>query len=227
MAITSYLAMTAAEVTCARELPPNTAWMACHFSPYSTGISNLPEGLPEGSMLILNDITPIHGHDPQRIAQQLKDCAEANKCAGLVLDFQRQQPELAKLADCLTAALPCPVAYFGDHEGPLFVPPIPCHIPAAQYFSQWNGREIWLEIGLTAEALLLTNRGCEVIPITGAKIPDRAQKEETLHCHYHIALSDTEAQFTLWRTKEDLAELLEEADGLGIHTAIGLWQELQ
>ena len=42
MAIRQYLAMTAAEMTQAGSLPRHAAWMACHFSPYSTGLTNLP-----------------------------------------------------------------------------------------------------------------------------------------------------------------------------------------
>ena len=46
MAIRQYLAMTAAEMTQAGSLPRHSAWMACHFSPYSTGLTNLPDRLP-------------------------------------------------------------------------------------------------------------------------------------------------------------------------------------
>ena len=90
MAITRYLAMTAAEMRNISQFPEKIAWMACHFSPYSTGISNLPQTLPAGSLLILNDIIPFHGHDPQRIAHQLTDCLEQHNCAGVLLDFQRK-----------------------------------------------------------------------------------------------------------------------------------------
>ena len=48
------LAMTAAELGAA-PLPSHPAWMACHFSPYSTGLTNLPPKLPQDSLLILND----------------------------------------------------------------------------------------------------------------------------------------------------------------------------
>ena len=51
MAIRPFLAMTAAEIRGTETLPPKTAWMACHFSPYSTGLSNLPKALPPGSMI--------------------------------------------------------------------------------------------------------------------------------------------------------------------------------
>ena len=227
MAIDLYLAMTAAEIGRISELPPKIGWMACHFSPYSTGISNLPESLPEGSLLILNDITPIHGHDPERIGAQLAECIESNKCMGVLLDFQHESNgELEKLAAYLTGALPCPVAYSGECKGPVFVPPVPCSIPLAEYIAQWEHKSLWLETALTAEVLSLTEQGCKTMPLSAHNLPVHGQKEETLHCHYHINLFDSEVRFTLWRTKEDLRELLEEADSLGIHTAVGLWQEL-
>ena len=50
--------------------------------------------------------------------------------------------------------------------------------------------------------------------------------EPKLHCHYHIQLIDQKAEFTLYRTREDLDTLLEEAEALGISAAVGLWQEL-
>ena len=68
-----YLAMTPAEFNSVSQPPPDFAYMACHFSPYGTGLGNLPTVLPPESLLILNDRTPIHGHDPQRIFDQLKD----------------------------------------------------------------------------------------------------------------------------------------------------------
>lgn len=228
MAITAYLAMTAAEV---RNLSPTAekiAWMACHFSPYSTGISNLPDTLPEGSMLILNDVTPIHGHDPERIEKQLRKNITNNNCMGLLLDFQRKgYPELEDLAKHLSDALPCPVGYFGNHKGPVFLPPVPCHVPIREYIDPWKHREIWLEAALSVQQLQLTPQGCEIHTQTPAEIPDHGHKDTDLHCHYHIALSDAQANFTLWRTKEDVLELLEDAQGLGIQIAVGLWQELQ
>ena len=97
MAIRPFLAMTAAEIRGTETLPPKTAWMACHFSPYSTGLSNLPKALPPGSMVILDDITPIHGHDSETIADQLHPRLDALKCSGVLLDFQRPGYEEAEL----------------------------------------------------------------------------------------------------------------------------------
>ena len=97
MAIRPFLAMTAAEIRGTETLPPKTAWMACHFSPYSTGLSNLPKDLPPGSMVILDDITPIHGHDAEAIAAQLRPRLEEMECSGVLLDFQRPGYEEAEL----------------------------------------------------------------------------------------------------------------------------------
>ena len=227
MAIIPYLAMTAAEIRNNSCLPTRIAWMACHFSPYSTGISNLPEALPEGSMLILNDITPIRSHDPELIASQLQSCMEENRCSGLLLDFLQKDAELAQLADCLAASLSFPVAGYGSRKGPLVIPPVPCDVPLSDYITPWNGREIWLEISPSPLLLQLNHDRCTTTPFPLQDIPAEGQKEETLHCHYQIRMTDTEAGFTLWRTKEDILDLLDEAEALGIHTAVGLWQELR
>ena len=231
MAITRYLAMTAAEFGGNSPLPPKIAWMACHFSPYSTGLSNVPRQLPSGSVLMLNDITPIHGHDPQRIAAQLRECMDTLKCSGLLLDFQRPGcTETAALAKHLTEALPCPVAvsepYSAGLDCPVFLPPVPHHVPLEAHLAPWKGREIWLEIALDGEILTLTPEGASFTTLPPGETHKGGHREEKLHCHYIISQSDAQACFTLWRTPEDLDTLLAEADTLGVHTAVGLYQEL-
>ena len=79
MVLPLYLAMTAAEMYAVSSLPEKVAWMACHFSCYGTQLSNCPDSLPEGSMLIVNDRTPPAKHDPQRIIQQLTQLIEELK----------------------------------------------------------------------------------------------------------------------------------------------------
>lgn len=84
-----YLAMTGAEIRSCSQLPEKIAYMACHFSPYGTGLTNLPRELPPGSLLILNDRTPIRGHDPSLVRDTLARLAEQFRCDGVLLDFQR------------------------------------------------------------------------------------------------------------------------------------------
>ena len=231
MAIAPFLAMTAAEIRNHSVLPPKIAWMACHFSPYGLGLSNLPTELPPGSLLIVDDITPPHGHDSARIAEQLTFCAEAFQCSGILLDFQRQNfPETEALAKHLAEALPCPTAvsesYAHDLDCPVFLPPISPSVALEDHFTPWQGREIWLEIGLWGELLTLTQQGCTVTPLPHPDPNCEGFNDQKLHCHYTIETKENSAGFTLWRNWEDIEKLLEEAETLGVTTAVGLFQEL-
>lgn len=230
MAILPFLAMTAAEMAKVSDFPPKIAWMACHFSPYGLGLSNLPQRLPPHALLLLDDITPIREHDPQRIAEQLLNCLESLNCDGVLLDFQRPDvPETAVLVNHLTQTLPCPVivseSYASKLSCPVFLPPVPPSVALEEYISPWEGRSIWMEIGLTGELLTLTEQGCETVPLPFPNEASEGFPEKALHCHYRIETNEKSARFTLWRTEKDLAALLEEAEGLGISGAVGLYQE--
>jgi len=230
MALPLYLAMTAAEMQENTTLPSDFAYMACHFSPYGTGLSNLPVRLPEGSILILNDRTPICGHDPDLICEQLADIIEAWQCSSLLLDFQRPDcEETAMLAEKIIAVLSCPVGlsavYGKDLSCPVFLPPPPLNVPLGMFLAPWQGREIWLEAALDGLQLTLTAEGCKSSPIPCPILSD-GFIDEKLHCHYQIQTGADFAEFTLRRTREDLNDLLTEAEALGVTQAIGLWQEL-
>ena len=230
MAILPFLAMTAAEMAKVSDFPPKIAWMACHFSPYGLGLSNLPQRLPPHALLLLDDITPIREHDPQRITEQLLNCLESLNCHGVLLDFQRPDvPETAVLVNHLTQTLPCPVivseSYASELSCPVFLPPVPPSVTLEEYISPWEGRSIWMEIGLTGELLTLTEQGCETVPLPFPNEASEGFPEKALHCHYRIDTNEKSARFTLWRTEKDLAALLEEAEGLGISGAVGLHQE--
>lgn len=232
MEIQTFLAMTAAEIQHGCPLPKQLGWMACHFSAQEEGLSNLPASLPPDSLLILDDSTPICGHDPERIAAQLQQCLSTWHCCGLLLDFQRPNTgELTQLIRYLMQALPCPVAvseaFAADLNCPVFLPPLPHHVPLAEHIAPWRGREVWLELALDGETITLTESGSSVAPLPPGEHPDGGHWEETLHCHYQIQLSDDAATFTLWRRAEDLQDLLAEAKQLGISTAVGLYQELR
>jgi hypothetical protein len=230
MAIKPFLAMTAAEFHAAPSLPEKVAWMACHFSPYGRGLSNLPEFLPANSLLILNDRIPVLGHDPEQICQQLTTTLSNHHCHSLLLDFQRPNCEdTAKIVRYLWEALGLPVAvseaYASQTSGPVFLPPLPHHIPLEEYIAPWKEREIWLELALDGEKLTLTENNFAVMPFSSPKFPEGSHAEKALHCHYHVELKETEAEFTFWRTTEDLDSLMEEAQLLGIRNVVGLYQE--
>lgn len=229
MAITPFLAMTASELEKCTHLPSKIAWMACHFSPYGRGLSNLPPALPEGSLLIVDDMTPIHGHDPEIITQQLMEVTNQQTLTAILLDFQRREsPEEAELAAYLTQALPCPVIVsecYADHSS-IFLSPVPLSVPLQNHLSPWKGNDIWLDLGCWGEILTLTEAGCQISPLPPWELPEEGFCEESLHCHYRITEKNTAIEFTLWRTEEDLQELLEEAEELGVYHTVGLYQEL-
>lgn len=229
MAIPLYLALTGAEFHCCKALPDKIGWMACHFSPYGTGLSNLPQRLPEGSLLILNDRTPIRGHDPQRIQEQLSQAVETFKCAGLLVDFQRPDCSEAAVLVRTLATLPCPVAvsspYAEESDCAVFVSPVPLLRPVGDYLARWAGREVWLDAAADGLCVTVTAEGSRLHPLSPGEMPDCLHRDETLHCHYRIDLTDHRADFTLQRTKDDLQALLEDARSHGATHAVGLYQE--
>lgn len=231
MALPLYLAMTAAELFCAPELPPACAYMACHFSSYGTGLSNFPQGLPKGSMLIVNDRTPVQGHDPAQITEQLFRCVEEQEAAAILLDFQRPDcPETARIVRAVTDGSPCPTAvsacYGSDLQCPVFLPPVPPSCMLRDYISLWQGRELWLEAALDSQLITVTAQGSNASPFSSDPSNVYPFADPQLHCHYRIRTAPDQAQFFLQRTAEDLRALLQEAEALGITKAIGLYQEL-
>lgn len=230
MALPLYLAMTAAEMRANKAIPDNLGYMACHFSPYGTGLSNCPKALPEGAMLIVNDRTPICAHDKRLITNQLVELVQAFQCGCVLLDFQRGGvDETGALVRDIVGALPCPVGvsecYAEGVECPVFLPPVPSDVPVAEYLQPWAGREVWLEAALDGEVITLTEDGSSTAPLPPGQHPEGGHRDGKLHCHYHIHI-DENAKFTLFRTQEDLEALLAEAEVLGTTRTVGLWQEL-
>lgn len=230
MGCPQYLAKTQAEFRCEDLSSYPAAWLACHFSPYGLGLSGLPRKLPPGSLLMVDDITPIHSHDPGFIGAQLQSCVETFQCKAVLLDFQRPgYPEYEALIQHLSDVLSCPVGvsslYGKDSEAPILLPPLPFCTSLRDYLASWQGREIWLETALEGEVVTLTESGAAAAPLPRFSPTDGGFSEETLHCHYKASVSEDKITFTLWHTKEDVAALLEEAEALGVTLAVGLYQE--
>lgn len=232
MGISRYLAMTAAEMA-AFSLPQTVlpAYMACHFSPYGTGLSNIPAKLPKGSMLMVNDRTPFHGHDPQQILLQLQEAYEQLRFESVLLDFER--PETAaynELCRVLMEQLSCPVGISAPYtEGldcPVFLPPTPMDQPLSDYISPWKGREIWLDIAPEAACITVTERGSSYSPVPFSPPPENAFTDEDLHCKYRTETGEALICFHLWRDPQQVEQLIDHAQSLGITKCIGLFQEL-
>lgn len=230
MAIPLYLAMTAAEFLSNSAITDRIGWMACHFSPYGTGLSNLPEALPKDSLLILNDRTPIRGHDSERILQQLNDQICRSAPAGLLLDFQRPGiPETQELVKFLSEQLSCPIAVSMDYaveNHAVFLPPVPLNCPLSEYIAPWRDRKIWLDAALDGASFHIDANGCRTAPLLYETEAAFEHRDDALHCHYKIKEAPDSITFELHRTRDDLRELLKEAENSGVTTAVGLFQEL-
>ena len=227
----TYLARTAGELRTSVPAEEKTAYMACHFSLYTTGLSNTPDSLPQGSMLILNDQIPICGHDPHRIANQLQETIEKFSCDSLLLDFQRPgNEETARLCHLLAAELNCPLGishhYAQDLDCAVFLPPPPLDVPLGEYIKPWQGRKIWLEAALEAAEFTVTTDGCKVTSLPYDFSQDNTFIEESLHCRYRCEVDSDKIRFLLYRTIDQLNALLEESATLGIERSIGLYQQL-
>lgn len=229
MKIARYLAMTAEEFSASPNLSNGIAWMSCRFSADGTSLSNLPENLPAGAMLILDDSISPKNQDPKNIAKTIGNIIKRQDLAGLLLDFQHlNSPKLLQIARELIQ-LDCPVCvtehYANCLDCPVFLPPIPLTVPIKEYIIPWRNREIWLEIAPSCEEITVNPKGMKIQQILNSL--ECPFNDQTLHCHYKISKTDDCIKFTLQRTKEDLEDLLKEAASLGITTAVGLYQELK
>ena len=117
MGIPQYLAMTDGEIAACARLPPRLARMGCHFS--DDGLVGLPQALPRGVLLVVDDRVSMAAQDPEYILDQLAEALEKLSCTGLLLDFQQKenapQRELVRLlARELTIPLAAPPAYAAE-----------------------------------------------------------------------------------------------------------------
>lgn len=220
-----FLAQTAAQM--GQPLPEDAkkAWMACHFSPYHTGLSNLPEQLPKGSMVIVDDSVPVADHDPQRIAAQLLEVVQAWQCSRILLDFQRPDDKrTARIGKAITQAVPCPVGiseqYAGELEGPVFLPPLPLHMPLEEYIAPWRSRPIWLELMPDRATYTITKDGCQKAACHGTG--DLPHRDNGAFCRYRTEVTQEAVRFILCRDQEELA-LLRRSEA--IDCFVGLYQD--
>lgn len=230
MVLPRYLAMTAAEISAFPPARP-IAYMACQFSPYTEGLTNIPDWLPKGSVLILNDRMPCNGHSPDLVAGQLADVVARLECESVLLDFQRApEPESLSIAERILETFSCPVAvtegFAAAYSCPVFLSPAPLHLGLEQHIKPWAGREIWLEGALCQESVIISDQGSTVTPIFPTEQLSGGFYDEILRCCYRQKMQSDCIEFTLYDTLESLEKKFELAKELGIARAIGLWQEL-
>ena len=122
MGITQYLAITEQELS-AGPPPPCLAYLGCRFS--ESGLGGLPQSLPPGALLILDDRAPPGDRPIPEIGEALQEILVRFSCRGLLLDFERPgiAPQKA-LAAFLARQLPCPVAAppeYAPENAPVFL----------------------------------------------------------------------------------------------------------
>jgi len=230
MGIRLYLAMTREELTHCPALPEHPGWMACHFSPYGRGLTDLPEKLPPGALLLCDDRIPILHHDEALVARQLAETAARLHCGGILLDFQ--QPGCEKIAARLEELSPCPVAvppaYAAHSKGPVLLPPPKLWEPVEKAASGWKGRELWMEWAPQAVQITVTAQGSAVSVLDKAPETQKGDfYDEALCCRYRLALAQTHAVFLLWDDAETLARKQGATEQAGITTLVGLYQQFK
>ncbi len=224
MALPVYLAMTPQEIAACPQLPEHIAWLACHFSPYGTGLAGLPQGLPPGSLLILDDRIPVWHHDPALVARQLAEAVEQTEAAGVLVDFQGRSSRLKDIAAAVLEAIPTAAVTAGLlDEGAVLVPPIPPGEIPADCLKPWEERDIWLELSPSPIQITVDEKGSRSAPYTGP-LPETVFRDEALCCSYGTEVFHDRGVFTLFRTAEDIKALLQAVPN--IHP-VGLYQELK
>lgn len=222
MAIPLFLAAHPLEVA---PLPQNFAWMACHFS--EKGLTDLPQRLPKGAMVILTDEIPPRQQEPELVAEQLATI----HCGAVLLDFQRPGCErTAQMASAIVKKCHCPVGvteYYAEGlQCPVFLSPVPPDRPLEAHLNAWKGRELWLDLSPSPTRITVTAEGSRTDPLPAIPAPTQPHQDLDLCCHYCIATESDRITFDLWRTREDLAALLSAAKSFGATRAVGLYQEL-
>ena len=226
-----YHAMTAAEFSSVQKLPKNIAWMACHFSAYSTSLSNLPAEIPAGSMIIINDKMPPSGHDKFAIAEQLNRLADRHKVSYFLLDFERKETEeTAEMVQHLTSALNRQVAvtesYAHAGKGPVLISMPPPHISLKQQIGKIQNRELWLELAMETEIATIDSNGCHFSSYCGEEFPEKEFTDSALHTKYRLQICNNHAKYLLKREIAEVADIMKEAKNLGITAFVGLYQQL-
>ena len=223
-----FMAITPQEMHCI--LPKRVAYMACHFSPSGTGLSNLPCTLPTGSLLLIDDSMPVQGHDPDAVLHQINQMAETFSVKAVLLDFQRESSnEACEMVSAIAASCICPVvvtpSYSHIDNCGIFLPCPAVNMPLQVHLTPWLHKRIYLEIARDTVRYTVTEEGCQSQPyFQEIALP---LSDEQLHCHYDVFVFPEKAEFTLSRTSADLASLSQEAYRMGVEGVVGLFQELQ
>lgn len=229
MSLHFYLAMTEAEIRNTSVLPRHLAYMACHFSPYGSGLVNIPDRLPPKSILIVNDRVPVLDHDPEQVAKQLKDAVQKLRAFGVLLDLQiPNNRRTAQIVKRVLDTLPCPVGvsepYAAGLSCPIFGAP-PIYQILCEYRGKKKDRPLWLETFQETALLSVTSSNCTVAP--GETLSGECFFDEALQCRYQYRVENDHLTLHLSRQADDMPGYLRAAEAAGIEVAVGLYQQFR
>ena len=224
MAFQRILAITEVEIRNQIGPAPPFALFGCHFSPEDGCFVGLADHLPAGCGLVIDDRNPIPAVD------LILPVLEQLSPAYVILDFQRPpDAQSIKLTTALAQIhknLVIPPPYAQGLACPLFLPPVPPHIPMAEHLKPWQGREIWLELALDGALITVTPQGSRTHLLPHAQIPEDSYEDSMLHCHYKISQKEDALEFYCVRTRNDIEEMLRPPLPPNLKYAVALYQEL-
>lgn len=221
MALPLYLAMTGSEIL-ENGLIPKEFGILSRID----GLEKLPTWCPAGGMLVITDEAPLGEGDAKKLERAISD----GQFESVLLDFQRPgQPDTQAFARTVAGWKGCPVCvsecYAAELDCPVLLSPVPSDVPVEEYLRPWQGREVWLEAALDGMVITVTGQGAQSKRVLRGEPGEREHFDELLCCHYSMKIGDS-VVFTLRRTEEDLRNLLNQAEKLGVTRAVGLYQEL-
>ncbi len=197
-----YVVMTGKEIRDCGKLPEKIAYLGCHFG--GNGLVGLPDGLPEGSMLLIDDRVVPQESDIESALAQLKPLLP--KFSGIYLDFQREETP-KEAANLLVEKLPFPVGVpkrFGI--GIPVLPPRQLNLLPGDYYHPG----CWTEAAMTAWELTVTKDGCSKKEVPRKK-DFSGHYSEILYCSYSVEMDEEKAVFVMQNNRELLhREILED-----------------
>lgn len=236
MSIPFFLAISAQEFPFLSPPPRKVAWMSVHFSSSGPGLSNLPHGLPEGSLIILDDQMPWSGHSIEAVCRDLVGAMLENKARGLLLDFERPSNQdtallTSALSQCcreIGVQLGAPESYAADPDTAIFLSPLPCQTPLERLYR--SGRRLWLDVSPAAFLLHIGPQGATGQVTDQTSFPDGSHPVFTdpeLRCLYRSRPNADGVDVLLYHTPQSIREMLEMVDTDAVSLALGLYREFK
>lgn len=236
MPISIYEAVTAGDCFERNALPAHAAWMAAHFSAVGTGVTNLPQRLPVGSLFMLDDQIPWQNHDAERICQELLQAVAELACSGILLDFEREPCQQTQ-AFCTLLCTYCrqysiplgmPPSYGLKLPAALFLPPLPCWPGPETVLQPFSGRELWLDAAESGCVAEIGRKSVQFFSEDPIVLQAQAEGHAVfwhggLCCQYYSNQINDRIRIALYDTRQTMEQKLDACAKLGVTVAVMPW----